>query len=976
MATTGEGARKVNVSDLRGMIVDSDELKKGTELFDAKALQSFARFQNKLYAEAKGSSFAPYRVSLVFSETSSTIKASCTCMAARSRDFCKHAAALLVAWSRAPESFVVSDAPLGTASGDSRRKSVKKGDADPRAQRLEGIQQVSTLVRELGVAGVGQSNGGGDQLESIQRIGEALRENKLRRLGARTLDLAAMLKASAAGKAALPATAYTDLLADLRITARKLEKHLAGEPIEDRHVEELIGKTWAKADRKPVTGLDLVEYAYLFRTTSDGFKLYESRFVDLATGTHYSEKQIDPPPPAPSREPKAVRAGAVLANASGTTYPTFSPLRLQFTDLGDSKPVDHAALTRLVETALPDVGAALSALQEHRKDVFAPDLLPVTVRIDTLFARGDRLQAVDATGNALHLPPLDPQLEDRLGTALHEGRLEVLIGDVGLDAALPTLWPHAVVIRGPLGLELRSLVDADAPTIKVATTEPDPRGWAKAARAAGTSEAAITLGEVREELADAFVLGLAGLGARTTTPLASRLRDLGLEKPAALLESLPQKAEPSDRIDEFIKLFQVLGIALMRLAGTTPVDRAALAPVPTYESVFVAQPDAWIDPERVEKLRGEGKINRYEAAVHYAHHYEGLPAEELAERIYPIWANGSAQPYVVRAFAGRGEPAVAAAKKALASERGRVAKITAIRVLQAVATPEATTSQGTSMKPEPHAATALELLRNLAVSERDAGLRALAEGARDAVEIRQGLAEVVRARRAKDGLRIDEGIQALLSAPLQKDRGAAIDGLTTLGAVSAIPVLRRAFLCDAARDVREKAARALGLLGDVEMADRFVDMLRRRGNKKDEANAKTAAHALGDLGDVRGLHELLAAYAEGYQPTIIAESIRALGPVALEPLITLLEAQPEIAQRKGALSVLAQLPERDLAAALVARVQARAGDPRFLEIAMLHLKLAGVTLDCRRIVAEAILAILPPTDAAKALGKAAKKAAS
>jgi hypothetical protein len=74
--------------------------------------------------------------------------------------------------------------------------------------------------------------------------------------------------------------------------------------------------------------------------------------------------------------------------------------------------------------------------------------------------------------------------------------------------------------------------------------------------------------------------------------------------------------------------------------------------------------------------------------------------------------------------------------------------------------------------------------------------------------------------------------------------------------------------------------------------------------------------------------------------------------------------------------VLGQLPERDLAAALVARVQARAGDPRFLEIATLHLKLAGVHLDCRRIVAEAILAILPPSDAAKALGKAAKKAAS
>jgi hypothetical protein len=971
MATTGSDARKVNVSDLRGTIVDSEELVKGAKLFDEKGLQSFARYQNKLYAEAKGSAFAPYRVSLVFSETSSAIKGSCTCMAARSRPFCKHAAALLVAWSRAPEAFVVSDAPLGGAPGDPKRKAVKKGSADAKALRSDGIQQVSTLVRELGVAGVG--NNAGEQVESIQRIGEALRENKLRRLGAKTLDLAALLRSSASGKAPLPATAYTELLTDLRLTARKLEKHLEGEAIEDRHVEELIGKTWAKADRKPVSGLDLVEYAYLIRTTSDGFKIYESRFVDLVSGTHYSEKQIDPPPPAPRRDPKAMRAGAVLASASGTTFPTFSPLRLQFTDLGDSKSVDDASLARLVDGALPDVGAAIEALQEHRKDVFAPDLLPVTVRIDTLFARGDRVQAVDATGNALHLPH-DPQLEDRLGTALHEGSLEALIGDVGLDAALPTLWPLAVVIRGPLGLELRSLVDAAAPSMKVDVSDPDARGWARAARAAGASEAAITLGEVREELAFAFVLGLAGLGSRATDPLVSRLRDLGLDKPAALLASLPEKAEPADRIDDFIRVFQVLGVALVRLAGATPVDRAALARVPTYESVFVAEPTAWLDPERVEKLRAEGKINRYEAAVHYAHHYENLPAEELAERIYPIWANGSAQPYVVRAFAGRGEAAVVAAKKALASARGRIAKTTAIRVLQAVAMPEASSPGDAVRAPEPHAAEAMEILRGLAENEPDVGLRARAADARDAVEIRRGLAAVVRARRAKEGQHEGELIQVLMIAPQKEVRVAAIDQLTKLGAVGAIPALRQAFLCDAARDVRKEAALALGLLGDVEMAERFVDMLRRRGTN--ENDAKLGAYALGNLGDVRGLHELLVAYAEGYQPKIIAEAIRALGPVALDPLITLIEAHPEIAQRKAALGVLEQLPERDLTAALVARVQSKAGDPRFLEIALLHLKLAGVNLDSRRVVAEAILAILPPTEAAKALGKAAKKAAS
>jgi len=69
------------------------------------------------------------------------------------------------------------------------------------------------------------------------------------------------------------------------------------------------------------------------------------------------------------------------------------------------------------------------------------------------------------------------------------------------------------------------------------------------------------------------------------------------------------------------------------------------------------------------------------AAVHYAHHYEGLSAEALGASIYPTWADGSASPYVVRAFAGRREEGLGAARRALASKRGRVARITALRVL-------------------------------------------------------------------------------------------------------------------------------------------------------------------------------------------------------------------------------------------------------------------------------------------------------
>ena len=34
--------------------------------------------------------------------------------------------------------------------------------------------------------------------------------------------------------------------------------------LDDRHVEELIGKTWTKKDRAPVAGLDLLEVRRLY----------------------------------------------------------------------------------------------------------------------------------------------------------------------------------------------------------------------------------------------------------------------------------------------------------------------------------------------------------------------------------------------------------------------------------------------------------------------------------------------------------------------------------------------------------------------------------------------------------------------------------------------------------------------------------------------------------------------------------------
>ncbi|APR82395.1 Hypothetical protein A7982_07744 [Minicystis rosea] len=951
MAESETSVRNIGIADLRSIIVDSDELRKGMELFDRNEIKNLGRYASKLFGESKGSGASPYKITVSFTEASGTVRAKCTCPASWSRPFCKHAAGLLVAWARAPEAFVVADGPPPGVADGKKKAAVKRGKVADSDLRKQGIEQVVTLARELGASGIAAT--GEERLAQIQKLGEDLREWKLRRLAARTFDLDALLRGAITQRAPVPALAYTDLVADVLLTARKLEKHLtSGEPLDPRHVEELLGKTWQKTDLEAREGLDLIEYAYQTRVTSDQFVIYESRFFDLASGTHYSEKVISPLAFRSGDGPKPSRAGAVLVGLRGGRYPGYPPFRLKISDLGDRQPVDHAALARLVEKALPEVGSALAALSEHRRDVFAPDLLPVALRVDTLFSRGGRMQAVDVEGHALHLPNA-PALEDRLGSALGGAKLVALLGDLGIEAALPTIFPLAAVVEGPLGFELRALAGNDAAS-SAAQPEAGSAAWVRAAREAGASGAAIVLAEVREALADAFVVGLAALTPRTTDPLEGRLRELGLEKQAALLRAITA-APVEARLDDFVKLYQVLGIALVRLAGATEVDRATLVRVPTYESVFVKKPDAWLDPEQITAQRLAGTIGRYEAAVQYAHHYESLPPEALAESIYPTWADGSASPYVVRAFAGRRDAAIAAAKKALSGKGGRVAKITALRVLAAVSGLEAE-----------------RILHEVMTTERDIGMRALAADARDAIESRTLGPQAVQRRRAPTLEKVAEATNVLVSASRKEERAGAITRLVQLGHLSAIPALRQAFLTDAAQDVREEAALAIALLGDTEMVDTFVSMLRRRG--EDDRDAKVAAHALGVLGDVRGLRELLAAFSEGYKPGVIAEALRSMGPVALDPLLVLIESHEKLAERQATKSVLEQLPDRDLTAALVTRVRVRAQMSDFAAVAPTYLKLAQVHPDCRRAVGQAVLdAILDP-DAHKALVKAARKA--
>src|SRR5690606_8497228 len=105
------------------VVTDPTELAKGARVVDQGDLSHLARYENKLFADAQGSTV--YKVQASFDDKAGW-RGRCSCMAARSRPFCKHAAGLLVAWQRTPDAFAVSDAPP-PGQAEAKKKRVKTG---------------------------------------------------------------------------------------------------------------------------------------------------------------------------------------------------------------------------------------------------------------------------------------------------------------------------------------------------------------------------------------------------------------------------------------------------------------------------------------------------------------------------------------------------------------------------------------------------------------------------------------------------------------------------------------------------------------------------------------------------------------------------------------------------------------------------------------------------------------------------------
>ncbi len=947
-------------SQLKLVVTDPDELSKGLGVADKGGLKHLARYGNKLFAEAEGSGSSPYKVQIVH-DAEKGYRGRCSCMAARTRPFCKHAAALMALWSRDTKAFAMAEAAPesgGDPGAPAKRAKTKTGKVDADALMRQGVEQTLTLVRELAHSGI--TTIGEERIAQVRSLAETLRAERLRRMSARLLELSATLSTAARDYAALDTEEYGAALADLWLAARRVQKHLDGEKLPLEHVETLIGRSWTKKDRTPMQGLELIEYAFVQEITADEFVIRESRFLDLADGTHYSEKQILPAFLAKRTAPKRSYEGFVLSGAGGGRYPGFAPHRLDLSDAGSLRALAGDAVSRIRDHAIPGIAAALTRLTEHRKDVFAPDTFPVAIRVDSLMAEGDRLLALDESGESL-LIEADASAQIALTSALAGANLQVILGDLMLLGAVPALQPLALLMERDGAPVLESLPAVSAEALLGARKRKGapvpgrrPR-WIDTARELGVGAAAITLGEVREELADILAEGLSALTQRRADGLVERLRQLNLAKPADLLAQTAQHADPAQKIDGVVRLLQVLGIGLSRLAASRNVDRSGLVPSPLHPAIFVFPPKGILDAEGLLQELHAHRLVGHSRAIAIDRALGNFDESTLLRLAPTLFGDGSVSSLVAKKYAGYPEMALDVCRTMLGqgerrytmkgwSAPARVARLTAVQVLQQMASPDARYM--------------LKSFRSTA-SKDPALLSYLRE------------AEGVDSKKA-----LPEDLLDKLNAGTWESRAEALDRIVSQGLLTALPHVRRIAATDPSSQVRHRAWYAQAALLDVDAVPLWIAALKNRAQNDDAG--REALHALAHIGDNRSIAPLLDAFEEGYKPTLVADAMRAFGPAIVPPLMDRLEARPDLLDRKVTVDVGAGVELATVDEILAQRLTAPPPES-FAANAVVYLKFFGknpalqgavVTMVQARIDSEGLKI---PGDLKRALSRATSK---
>jgi HEAT repeat protein len=509
----------------------------------------------------------------------------------------------------------------------------------------------------------------------------------------------------------------------------------------------------------------------------------------------------------------------------------------------------------------------------------------VAVRVDSLMADGDRLLALDDTAESL-LIEADASAQIALTSTLAGANLQVILGDLLLLGAVPALQPLALLVERGGVMTLEPLPAASAEALlgnRKRRSEPAPGRrprWIATARELGVSSAAIVLGEVREELADIFTEGLSALTSRRADGLVERLRQLGLAKPADLLEQTARQEDPAEKIEAVVRLLQVLGIGLSRLAASRNVDRARLVPSPLHPAIKVFPPqeifdaDGLIQELHAHRLSGHGRAIAIDRALR---NFDEATLVRLAPTLF---GDGSVASLVAERYATIPQMALQVSRHVLEqgerrytmkgwSAPARVARYTAVKVLERLASPEA---------------------RSLLKSVQSDFLKDPAM---------QNL--IRRAVKADSIENVPDDLVEKMNAGNWETRTEAVSRIVERGLLSAVPHIRRIAATDPSSQVRYRAWYAQAALLDVDAVPLWMAALKNRASNEDAA--REALHALAHIGDNRSIAPLLDAFEEGYKPTLVAEALRAFGPAIVPPLMDRLEGRPELLDRKVTIDI-------------------------------------------------------------------------
>jgi hypothetical protein len=314
--------------------------------------------ETSLHASVAGSGQRPYRVSLTAEGGKLTPK--CTCPAHRRRPFCKHVAAVLVAWVRAPERFVAGEAPpvAPKPKPQSQVRRAPRAKVDRQQVQLEGLTKVEDLLVELtnyGLLSLTEA-----QVARVADLAHTAESHKLRRLARLVTRLGLTLESARTSQGQVDEATYAELLSDAWLTTQATRRALEDPQADPTTLEELVGKTWREKDLDRLEGVRLLELAYETVELDTGFTVDTSYLLSLDDGALYTEKQI-----VPTRLRNQARKPSytgLLAGAIGL-YPGPDPRRIKLIETVPEAPLTDAKWQQALAHAEQSVTALFQRFQ-------------------------------------------------------------------------------------------------------------------------------------------------------------------------------------------------------------------------------------------------------------------------------------------------------------------------------------------------------------------------------------------------------------------------------------------------------------------------------------------------------------------------------------------------------------------------------------------------------------------------------------